>query len=93
MTALNDETRTTWPARRRQRSDHGTGLKRRALEAVLSGYCNTTQDVADELGVPTRKCQGYISLFLRAGVIRKTGRSIPNIYGRGPAMYVFEVVS
>lgn len=77
--------------RRRQRSDAGTGLKQRALKAVLSGYCNTSRDVADELGVPMNKCQGYVSQFVSAGIIRKTGRHIPSISGRGPAMYVFEV--
>ena len=69
----------------------GTGLKQRALKAVLSGYCNTSQDVADELGVPVNKCQGYVSQFISAGIIRKTGRHIPNIHNHGPRMYVFEV--
>ncbi len=86
------ETRSTSPRRRRQRSDCGTGFKKRVLEAVLSGYCNTTQDVADELEVPVVKCQSYVSQFISAGIIRKTGRFIPSISGRGPAMYVFEVV-
>jgi predicted transcriptional regulator len=80
---------------RRQRSDAGTGLKQRALKAVLSGYCNTTRDVADELDVPIDKCQPYVSQFINAGIIRKTGRHIPNISpdGRGPKNYVFEVVA
>lgn len=72
----------------------GTGLKQRALKAVLSGYCNTTRDVADELEVPIGKCQSYVSQFVSAGIIRKTGRHLPNISpdGRGPRAFVFEVV-
>lgn len=82
-------------SRRRVRSDAGTGFKKRALETVLSGYCNTTQDVADELDVPVKKVQPLISEFISAGIIRKTGRHLPNISpdGRGPKVYVFEVAN
>jgi hypothetical protein len=80
-------------SRRRQRSDAGTGLKARALKAALSGYCNTSQDVADELGVPLRKCQGYVSQFISDGVLRKAHRHIPNIHNKGPRLHVFEVVT
>lgn len=93
MSMINAEVQSISPVRRRRRSDSGTGFKQRVLEAVLSGYCNTTQDVADELSVPVVKCQSYVSQLISAGVIRKTGRHIPSISGRGPAMYVFEVVA
>lgn len=69
-------------------------MKSRALKAIRSGYCSTSQDVADETGISVNQCSSYVSAFARKGIVRKTERRIPNgnADGRGRMFRVFEVV-
>lgn len=71
----------------------GTGMKARVLKALRSGYCNTSQDVADELGITVRQVSNYISVFARQGYVRPTRLRMPNVYGRGRELRVFEVIA
>jgi len=71
----------------------GTGVKAQVLKVLLSGYCNTTQDVADELGISNRRASAYVSELAKAGYIRRTGLHMPNVFGRGRELRVFEVVA
>lgn len=70
-------------------------MKARVLRAVLSGYCNTSLDVADETGIPVNVCSSYIGAFARKGIVRKTDRRLPNSnpVNRGRQLRVFEVVA
>lgn len=71
-----------------------TTMKTRVLDAVLSGYCNTTLDIAEETGICVNTCSHYIGVFARMGIVRKTDRRLPNSnpINRGRQLRVFEVV-
>ena len=74
----------------------GTGTKRKVLNALRSGYCNTSQDVADEVGgLKANEASAYIGALVRQRRIRikKTGRWMPNTRGWGRRLKVFEVVA
>jgi hypothetical protein len=73
----------------------GTGKKARVRAAVLSGYCNTTLDVADETGLAVEECSSYVAALRREGLVRWTDRRLPNKspIGAGRKLYVFEVVA
>lgn len=64
----------------------------RVMKAALSGFCNTTRDIADETGIPVEIVSGYVSQLVQDGVLRRTGRSVPNARsdGGGPRYLVFE---
>lgn len=67
----------------------------KVLAALKSGYCNTSQDVADEVGITANRASMHISVLAsrRAVIIKKTGRRMPNIAGTGRELHVFEVVN
>ncbi len=75
----------------------GTGTKRKVLKALRSGYCNTPQDVADEIGgrMTANIASSYINSLVRQRPVRikRTGRWMPNVRGRGRRLRVFEVVA
>lgn len=73
----------------------GTGKKALVRAAVMSGFCNTTLDIADETGLTVLECSSYVAALLRNGEVRKTGRRLPNksADGRGRKLHVFEVVA
>lgn len=79
----------------------GAGMHRtvraRVLRALRSGQCSTSQDVADLIDLPISadKVSQAIANLERAGhvTIRRTGERIPNLYGRGSPLHVFEVVA
>lgn len=73
----------------------GTGKKAKVRAAVLSGYCNTTLDIADETGLSVNICSGYVAALMRQGELRRTDRRLPNssANGKGRKLHVFEVVA
>lgn len=75
------------------RNKRNTGVKAKVLKAIRSGYCNTAQDIADEVQITNRRASAYISVFKKAGKVRHTGASMPNVFGRGGRLQVFEVVA
>lgn len=68
------------------------GKRQRVISAVLSGYCNTSRDVAEETGLPTHEASKIVSALLADGVLRDTGRRMPIGYCNR-TMKVFEVVA
>jgi len=66
------------------------GLRPKVVKAVLSGFCNTSLDVADEIGLPPKKCSTCVSDLARDGIVRWTNRYIPV---RNFKYRVFEVVT
>lgn len=64
----------------------------KVMEAALSGYCNTTRDIADETGLPVNVVSSYVTMLIDDGVLRRTGRFVPNLneQGRGPPYACFE---
>lgn len=68
------------------------GKRQRVIAAVLSGYCNTSHDVAEETGMSVHESSKVVSALMSAGVLRDTGRRIPVAY-RNRKMIVFEVVA
>ncbi len=78
------------------RNKKGTGTKREVLKALPSGYCNTSQDVADEIGgITASVASSYIGALVRQRAVRinRTGRWMPNARGWGARLKVFEVCS
>jgi hypothetical protein len=73
----------------------GTGTKGKVLKVLRSGYCNTSQDVADEIGITATRASAYISALVRQRriCIKRTGRWLPNVRGWGRRLRVFEVVN
>ncbi|WGR74310.1 MULTISPECIES: hypothetical protein [unclassified Bradyrhizobium] len=71
----------------------GTGKKALVRAAALSGYCNTSLDLADETGLSVRECSGYVAALIRQRELRRTTRRLPNssANGRGRKLHVFEV--
>jgi len=64
-----------------------------AMAAVLDG-CNTSADVADELGVSLKYASGLLSLLAYEGRIVWRGRYTPRPPGqRGPGSRVYELAS
>lgn len=53
------------------------GIKPQVVDAVLSGFCNTSQDVADETGLSVARCSKCISALVDAGALKWTDRFIP----------------
>lgn len=53
------------------------GKRERVISAVLSGYCNTSQDVAEETGLSVREASKVVSNLVGDGVLRDTGRRLP----------------
>lgn len=90
---------------RRLRAEAGTKaapgmnktLRARVLRALRSGLCTTSQDVADlvDLPISADKVAQAIAGLVSAGhvTIRRTGERIPNLYGRGSPLHVFEVMA
>lgn len=74
------------------RNKRNTGVKAKVLKAIRSGYCNTAQDIADEVQITNRRASAYISVLKKAGHVKHTGASMPNVFGRGGRLQVFEVV-
>lgn len=68
------------------------GKRERVVSAILSGYCNTSRDVADETGLPMHEASKVVSSLIDLGVLRDTGRRIPVAY-RNRKLTVFEVVA
>ncbi len=69
------------------------GDKKAAIVAAIeSGFCNTSQDVADETGLPIKVCSGAVHNLVKAGALRHTGRVIRGEYRNRPSK-VFEVVA
>jgi hypothetical protein len=68
--------------------------KDKVRAAALSGFCNTSLDVADETGLDGNLCSSYLDELMREGLIRKTERRLPNKHPRrfGRQLHVFEVV-
>lgn len=75
------------------RNKRNTGVKAKVLRALRSGYCNTVQDVADVVQITNRSAAAYVSAFKKQGRVRHTGASMPNVFGRGGRLQVFEVVN
>jgi hypothetical protein len=75
------------------KNKRNTGIKAKVLKAIRSGYCNTVQDVADEVQITNRVASAYISVFKKAGYVRHNGMSMPNVFGRGCRLQVFEVLN
>lgn len=73
----------------------GTGKKAKVRAAVLSGFCNTSLDVADETGLTVLECSSYVAALRREGIVRWTDRRMANKspIGAGRKLYVFEVVA
>ena len=71
------------------------GVKGQVLKAIQSGYCNTSLDVSDEIGVPVNQCSSYIHALKRQGYVKFTGRTMPNksANGKGRKLHVFEVTA
>lgn len=74
-----------------------TGRKKQiamVLDAVESGECNTTRDIADATGLPLGHVSNYVSELVADGILRRSGRTIPNLnkVNSGPPYMVFEVV-
>lgn len=67
----------------------------KVLAALKSGYCNTSQDVADEVGITAEQASTHICALTRNRriTIKRTGRRMPNIAGIGRELRVFEVVN
>lgn len=66
------------------------GTKVRVLTAILSGYCNTSQDVADETGLTVKACSKCIHALVGDGAVTWTDRFIPI---RNYRLRVFEVAA
>jgi len=63
----------------------------RALAAILDG-CNTSADIAEELGVSLKYASGLLSLLAYEGRIVWRGRYTPRPPGqRGPGSRVYEL--
>lgn len=58
--------------------------------AVIQDGCNTSEDVAEELGISVNLASMYVSTFLRSGYLRRTGRLLRNKSGM-LALKVFEI--
>lgn len=71
----------------------GAGAKGEVLKAVQSGFCNTSQDIADVTGIEISQAASYLSALARQGLIRRTDREMPNFSDHGRWLRVFEVVS
>lgn len=68
------------------------GKRQRVITAIMSGLCNTSLDVAEETGMPTREASRVVSALLADGVLRDTGRRIPGARANYRQFTVFEVV-
>lgn len=68
------------------------GIKPIVVQAILSGYCNTSRDVADETGLSVKRCSACIHALVDIGVIRRTERALPRS-GKGGKFLVFEVAA
>lgn len=66
------------------------GKRQRVVSAIMSGFCNTSHDVAEETGLTVHESSKVVSALLDAGVLRDTGRRIP-INSRNHKLIVFEV--
>jgi len=65
----------------------------RALAAILDG-CNTSADIAEELGVSVKHAAAVINKLRRHGYVRWTGRFVPQDSGVGGRPYhVWEPVT
>lgn len=71
----------------------GAGAKGRVLKAVASGCCNTSQDVSAVTGIEISQASSYLAALARQGLVRRTGREMPNFSGHGRWLQVFEVVA
>jgi predicted transcriptional regulator len=66
--------------------------KAKVIDAILSGNCNTSLDVADETGLTVKDCSVVIFNMIEAGVLRYNGRRMRGEY-RNHLIKVFEVVA
>jgi hypothetical protein len=66
------------------------GIQQQVLDAILSGFCNTWQDVADETGLSVARCSKCISALVVDGALRWTDRFIPV---RNYKLRIFEVAN
>ena len=66
------------------------GVRPKVLAAIMSGYCNTSQDVAEETGLSAARCSSCINKLIGDGIIRWTDRVIRV---RNYKLRIFEVVA
>lgn len=66
------------------------GIRPQVIGAALSGFCNTSQDVADETGLSVARCSKCISALVADGVLTWTDRVIAV---RNYKLRVFEVAA
>lgn len=64
------------PRKHRNRPPKLQGVRPRVLTAIMSGYCNTSHDVAEETGLSTGRCSSCMNKLISDGIILWTDRFI-----------------
>jgi predicted transcriptional regulator len=65
------------------------GIKPKVMGAILTGRCNTSQDVADETGLSVARCSKCISSLADIGILSRTDRILRR--SKGGHLRIFEV--